>query len=108
MSSLNNDNNRLNETPVAPAGDSMRELTDAEAIAQRLAAALGVDGAIVMHNIAEGSISSLIYDATLPEGCYIEEWPLALGQTYVILPVKTLLRGETRPQAITSVRRMGD
>lgn len=107
MSSSNNDNNRPDKTPAAPAVTAIQG-TDAETIAQQLAAALGIDGAIVMHNIAEGSISSLIYDATLPEGCYIEEWPLALGQTYVILPVKTLLKGESRPQAITSVRRMGE
>lgn len=108
MSSSNNDNNKLNETLAALTATGAAEMTDADTIAQRLAAALGIDGAIVMHNIAEGSISSLIYDATLPEGCYIEEWPLTLGQTYVILPVKTLLKGESRPQAITSVRRMGE
>lgn len=106
MSNSNDNNTKPDKMPAEHV--AAIQGTDAEIIAQQLAAALGIDGAIVMHNIAEGSISSLIYDATLPEGCYIEEWPLVLGQTYVILPVKPLLKGDARPQAITSVRRMGE
>lgn len=88
-----------------PDGATEQESLDIETITERImAAGIGARTVFALVDADDAELRFAVVDEAIPEGGYVEGFPLMAGQTYLIVPLASAPAGAGRGMYVPAKR----